>query len=195
MLRTFIAARIEPLRSIRRVLEELNEWGHPVKAVAAENLHLTLKFLGETPDERIGDVCNRLRELTAAHPPLQLELRTIDCFPHLNRPAVIWIGVEEIAADPGCPQLTQLSQHIDQAMAELGFQPESRPWRAHLTLARIKGRPPEPLKTWIQEASDRVFGQTELDQIQLVQSTLERSGPRYVDMAKFELDGELDPPA
>lgn len=169
-------------------LESLESIGHPVRAVDPSNLHITLKFLGETPDTRVSAICNALKATAMQHPTIEVSMTGIGCFPKPERPSVLWIGLSE-SDQHECPELTSLAGQIDTQMAALGFQPEPRRYRSHLTLARIKGRPPQSIYEFIEENRAQPFGQLSIESFHLVQSQLERHGPHYVDMATFRLTG------
>ena len=106
----------------------------PVRWVPAEQLHLTLRFLGEVAERQVASVRHALR------PPWDAVVFTsrltgVDLFPLSGAPRVIWRGVDE-----GQEQMVALKSELDRRLAPVGFEPETRPFRAHLTLGRVKRR-------------------------------------------------------
>ena len=190
MLRTFIGVHVRASRSIRKRLESLDSIRHPVRAVAPSNLHITLKFLGETPDIRIPEICSRLQAVASRQPPINATLKGIGCFPNCERPSVIWIGIRE--EESASLALASLAGDINDEMADIGFPPETRRYRSHLSLARIKGRAPQAVFDLIDDDRDTNFGELKIDSFHLIQSKLERGGPQYVDMASFPVCGSVD---
>lgn len=118
------------------VQQQLQRSGaHPVKWVAPAAIHLTLQFLGEVADTRVAALLAALESLhpAATTARIRLGLGTAGAFPHLRRPQTVWVGVEGDLVG-----LTHLQQAVATALARLGFQPEERPFRAHLTLGRVR---------------------------------------------------------
>lgn len=98
-----------------------------------ENQHVTLKFLGSTPPERLDDVISACGEVAAIHAPGPLAPAQLGVFPSTKRARVLWIGLD----DPGAV-LTSLALGLASHLAELGYEPEKRDFSAHLTIARFK---------------------------------------------------------
>jgi len=137
--RAFIAlvlpdALREHLRGVQACLS-----GNGVRArwVRPASMHLTLKFLGPLPLDKVAAVIAVLDQVTRACPPLQLTAAELGGFPHLHRPRVLWMGI-----GGQHERLQRLQQAIETALAPLGWSPEKRPFQGHLTLARAKGRRP-----------------------------------------------------
>lgn len=144
-----------------------------VRWVKPELMHLTLCFLGDTPVERLPALKAALDDAAANRKPFELRLDKLGCFPNASRPRVVWVGVA------GALSAAQsLKAALDDALEPLGWQPEGRPFQAHLTLGRVKhsndqirlpwGRAVDPLSIPVAE-------------IYLVQSDLRPSGPVYTD--------------
>jgi 2'-5' RNA ligase len=103
-----------------------------VRWVAAPSLHVTLKFLGQQGDERVGDFERALAMVAGRHPPIDVRTGEVGAFPNFRRPRVVWVGMT------GADALIALAQDIDRTFAGLGIPAETRPFRAHLTLGRVK---------------------------------------------------------
>ncbi len=122
-IRAAIAGYMQPLRSLPG----------RVSWVKTENIHLTLKFFGDTPGKRIDDITTGLREIAAATPPIVATITGSGVFPNARRPRVVWIGLEEKNGT-----LQKLASAIDDRMHALGFEKANRPFNAHLTIGRVR---------------------------------------------------------
>ncbi|MDY0039011.1 MAG: RNA 2',3'-cyclic phosphodiesterase [Desulforhabdus sp.] len=137
MLRTFIAIDVPtPVKSeLDRLEKELKRSGADVSWVSPERVHLTLKFLGNVAEESIAEIKQALQQVAASSAPFRLQPASCGAFPSLKRMRVVWAGLR---GDDGA--LRTLQKRVEAALVPLGFQPEERPFRAHLTLGRVKGR-------------------------------------------------------
>ena len=148
-------------------------WANP------ENLHVTLKFIGQLADERLEDVARALKRV-ATGPQISLEIRGIGFFPNLRRPAVVWAGIQ------APPELASLAAQIDEALAPCGIAREARPFLPHLTLARLKEpRLSGPLRALVANSKDRVFGGQIATEFQLMESKTKSSGAEYTTLHSF----------
>ena len=165
-MRLFVAVDIpDAVRSVIAGLVDRLRCPGP-KWVDAKNLHLTLKFVGESTDSEV--ITSALTGIT--QPALEIGLKGLGSFPR-----VLWIGV----AAP--PALASLARRIDEALTPLGIPPEQRPFSPHLTLARVKGgRMPK-----FDEQPD--FGTFSVPEFVLYQSRLAPSGPKYIPLHRFPL--------
>src|SRR5689334_609377 len=136
-MRFFIAVMLpdEVRAAVARMQEELraaaSERG--INWTMPEQLHFTLKFLGEISPEQVPVIAGAARQAAAQMNAFTLALAGVGAFPNRRRPQNIWIGATE-----GVPDLTRLAELIDSALVEHGFPAVSHPFRPHLTLARIK---------------------------------------------------------
>ncbi len=135
-IRTFIAIEIpEGVRQkIAELQAELRSLGGRVSWVKTENIHLTLKFLGDTDASMINDIASQLQRSVAAMAPFEVTVNGVGTFPNVKRPRVIWVGASSKPAD----QLKLLAARIDAETSRFGFQKEDRPFSGHLTLGRVK---------------------------------------------------------
>ncbi len=117
---------IDQIRPTARI-----KWSPPA------NLHITTRFIGEWPEERLPDLLAALNRIPR-RPPIPIQIRNLGFFPNPHSPRIFWAGVE------APPELAALAAETDQALDALGLKPEGRPFRPHLTLARIKD--PVPLQ-------------------------------------------------
>jgi RNA 2',3'-cyclic 3'-phosphodiesterase len=147
--------------------------------------HLTLKFLGEVPDE----VVNRLRPLVRAAvapcAPFSVELRGVGAFPDPARPRVVWAGVGS-----GADELAELAKRVDEAVAIAGIPSETRPFTAHVTILRVRGtRDLDRARRWLTEGADRAFGRAEVREVVLNSSELRPEGAIHRALDRFPLAG------
>jgi 2'-5' RNA ligase len=135
MIRAFLAIELpDALRpGLAQVQEELKRSRAEVRWVPVGNIHLTLKFFGNVPDEEIEALAQAAREAAAAATPFQLQVTTAGAFPSPGAPRVVWLG---LGGD--ILPLTQLFYRLEKAFAALGYLPEGRAFNPHLTLGRVK---------------------------------------------------------
>jgi len=185
-VRLFIAIKIpEDIRSsFASLLKEFRAIAPQVKWVRAGNLHVTLKFLGETESTKLGALQNVLSAIRSAE-PVNLEFHGLGFFPNENRPRVFWAGMEASA------NLKALAAEIDQAAHRIGFPLEERPFAPHLTMARFQppGIPPKFLQA-IREKSEQVFGSLCTSEIHLIESKLKPTGAEYTTLQSFRFATE-----
>ncbi|MCA8997460.1 MAG: RNA 2',3'-cyclic phosphodiesterase [Planctomycetaceae bacterium] len=171
--RTFIAVPIPATPGLRKLHQQLKEFDAPVRTVDLDGLHLTLRFLGETPwktipmiGEILGSVLRRYRQFSAS-------LTGLGAFPDVRRPRVVWVGVK-----PREP-LTEIANQLTNELRDLGFPGDRLKFVPHVTLARIKGRPPRELPSFLQEHESKDFGEFLIDRVVHYQSELTKRGPVY----------------
>jgi 2'-5' RNA ligase len=180
-MRLFTALELEPatMENVKRLIERLR----PTAAIGwspAGNLHITTKFIGEWPPERLPELRTALAGLPRRS-PIQVSLRKVGFFPNPRSPGVFWCGIE-------APGLAELATDADNATAGLGIPRETRPFSPHLTLARIR----EPaaldkLHTAAGALPSLEFGQFESRSFFLYESQLRRGGSVYTKLAEFAL--------
>ena len=183
MPRAFIAVEIDATSALRRALAELEAMDRPVKAVAPENLHITLRFLGQTDECLFADLLEAVGVASDGIGPFDLHLVGMGAFPHARRPWVVWVGSDQ--DEP----LKGIVDGLNVLIDALGFAGSGRPWSSHLTLARIKARPPQELTGFLDGRRSFDFGTHRVDRINLKTSTLSSAGPRYETVGSVRLKG------
>ncbi|HEX2948045.1 MAG TPA: RNA 2',3'-cyclic phosphodiesterase [Armatimonadota bacterium] len=189
-IRSFIAIEIERtiLERLTAVQQELRQSGADVSWTRPEGIHLTLKFLGNISQEQVPAIGDALNVIAGYYRSFPLYASGVGGFPHLRRPRVLWAGV---AADDDV--LQRLANDVDRAMAELGFPREDRPFRAHLTLGRVKS--PANLETLVPmmeaHAHDE-FGTMVVRDVFLMRSDLSPKGARYTELCRAPLLGDAE---
>jgi 2'-5' RNA ligase len=172
LLRTFIACATPCPPGLARLLKELGGLGSAVKASSPRGLHCTLRFLGDTSPETAEQLGPAIAAAVAGVCSFSVELVGIGAFPDPQHPNVIWAG---LPADP----LTTLFERIENVAIEFGYRPEQRPFHPHVTLARVKHRPPPRLAELMQEHAGTRWGTFDVTSVELFQSTPTPSGSRY----------------
>ncbi len=184
-LRVFIAVDVEdPLlvSRLERIKESLVATGVPMKPVETQNLHITLRFIGEIPLGLVEEIKRSvLAELKFES--FTIELKGLGAFPGPYRPRVVWVGVSR-----GTEELRAIHDEIERSLRRLGIPPEKeKSYVPHLTLARVKGsRNIQALTRLILDYEDYVFGEMVVDKVRLKKSILTRSGPIYETLAEVK---------
>jgi 2'-5' RNA ligase len=159
-------------------------YGQP-RWVRVEGLHLTLRFLGATPDERQPALAEALAAAAVGSAPFRIVLSGGGAFPDPHRPRVLWIGISE-----GAPQLADLVRRLDIGLVPLGWPQENRPFAPHLTLARTDGVPGADEKARrLAEVADGISLEWRADRIVLYKSLLGHGPAHYQALATADLAG------
>ncbi len=175
-VRSFISIDLEDqqiLSRITSILSSLQSLGGDLKPVERENIHLTLKFLGNVPTPRLSEVKSSLQQLI--FPLFTAEIKGAGAFPNLNHMNVIWVGVEECWS-----QVEQIYEQVEKLLSVLGFRRENRPFSPHITIARVRsGRKRDEIANFLRHLGNESFGTITVDKVRLKQSILSSSGPKY----------------
>jgi 2'-5' RNA ligase len=152
-----------------------------IKWSPPQNLHITVKFIGEWPEVSLPELQKRLAALPA-RPPFHVQLRNVGFFPNPHSPRVFFAGIE------APPDLAALAREVDWALTPIGVSPETRPYTPHLTLARIKEPVPmQKLRKAIADLPSLEFGGFQVDRFHLYQSRMQSSGSLYTKLSEFPL--------
>ncbi|MFH0769241.1 MAG: RNA 2',3'-cyclic phosphodiesterase, partial [Chloroflexota bacterium] len=192
-IRSFIAIELpdELKLELNRLKAQLKSAGQSwVKWVDPNSIHLTLKFLGNIAIEKSGEITKAIEEATQGTPPFQLEVKELGVFPNLKRVQVVWVGL-----DGEVDKLSQLQQRIESSLLPLGFTPESRPFTAHLTLARLRDQASleerQRIGQLIAETRLGINYTIKVDAISLMRSQLTRGGAIYSRVSLVRLKKPL----
>ena len=184
-VRCFVAVECndeQVLRGLRDVGGRLKVTGADLKLVETENVHLTLKFLGEIPESRAREVSEVVREMSFQ--PFSFKVEEVGVFPSTSRPNVVWAGITE-----GVSELAKIFDELDAKLSRLGFERERRRFSPHLTICRVRsGRNRAQLVGVIAELREMVFGYVNVDRIVLKRSVLTRQGPVYSTLAESRVE-------
>lgn len=183
-VRTFIAVELSPGVKHRagELIKKLKPTGADVKWVPPQQMHLTLKFLGEVPRDDIIPLCQIAQEVAAQFQPFDLGFHGTGAFPHTDHPRSLWIGVEE-----GLEEIRALQNALEQAIYEkLGFAKERRQFTPHLTIGRVHKATPE--MNDVMEANSEFEGDfSEVDELVIFASYKEPGGQRHEAMGHATL--------
>lgn len=150
---------------LANVLHELSLCGRSIKPSLPENLHITLKFLGETSNDQVPLIERELARLASQRPTFTVSLRGLGVFPDLKRPAVCWAGLKD------APGLMTLAEDIEAAISPLGFARERRPFQPHLTLARVQAAPTARFFEIMTQHATTDFGTDLISELLLMRSS------------------------
>lgn len=180
--RLFVA--LEPPDALRVELSRLGRALAGARPTPPEQLHLTLRFVGEvdapTP-EQLPEALSTLRA-----PAFELTPRGVGCFPNARRATVAWAGLAE------SPQLMRLQAAVEARVASCGLEAESKPFRPHFTVARLRRPDPHGLRVWLDAHAGFSGPAFPVTRVQLWASELRPSGARHRCEASFELDRSDD---
>jgi 2'-5' RNA ligase len=178
-IRSFVAFDLEESMRARVVslMEELRGRVRDVRWVRPEGVHITLRFLGWSDQEALDRLQPLLEAAAARCPPSDARIGAVGFFPERGGPRVISLSVA--LPEP----VLQLQRECEKAAVEVGFPPEVRAFRPHLTLGRFKGRASRP------QVAPSELGTTRLESLVLFHSQLQRGGAVYTPLARFALGG------
>lgn len=182
-MRLFLA--IELPREVRERIAELQAELRPrlrlARWVPPSNVHLTLRFLGETSADVAQRIGKRLEEELVSRAAFVLKFRGVGAFPSARRPRVLWIGTLEAPRE-----LFRLQSVVEEAARVEGFSPETRPFEPHLTIARFR-RPERGLERVLASIGQPSFGEMRVSELVCFESRLCPSGASYSPLARFEI--------
>lgn len=182
-VRAFVAVKLpdEVIEFLRQVQSGLKKEGldiKDVKWVRPENIHLTLKFLGDIKSSEIDAIGSAIKAAAAPFPPLALSASGLGAFPGVKRPRVLWSGV-----GGDLEALSSLHARLDEALSTVGIEKETKKFKGHLTLARIKGRvKPEIIIDAVSRYGNKASPVFTAESLYLIKSDLKPSGPLYTDL-------------
>jgi len=188
LVRLFIAVEVEDAKVLREILRFRDQIltcakGGGIKAVEDENIHLTIRFIGEVPEDLLPSIENCLK-LCSSVSEFKMVIKGAGVFPDLSKPRVVWVGIEE-----GVNELRQLRRIIDGCLRNI-VSPERQEFVPHITVARIKGNVDKVcLMSLINENKDTVFGEYIVTSVKLKRSILRPQGPLYIDLKSIKLGG------
>jgi len=185
-MRLFVAIHIpESIRkSIASVLQEFRTIDPNIKWIKIENLHLTLKFLGNTDASKLDSISKTL-VMIRSEDSISVHFTGLGFFPNRRRPNILWAGIR------ASPNLRTIVEEIDQRLAVVGFPLEQREFAPHLTLARLAETGlSAKLIAAIDQISSREFGGFRATQFHLIESDLKSSGAEYTTLHSFSFVAE-----
>jgi 2'-5' RNA ligase len=186
-LRAFIAVPVsdEVRALVREVVGGLKWTGANVKWVEPENVHVTLKFLGNIPLQDVEGLKAALRKALGGCRVFEVTVDGVGCFPGRERaPRVVWIGLKA-----GMDSLREISGVVEDTCTALGFEPDKRPFKAHLTIGRVR-RGSGKLRELAEAVGSAGFKPLKLrvDRVNLMRSRLSPKGPTYTVLESVDLE-------
>lgn len=184
-MRLFVAVDIpEDVRAaIESLVVKLRRADREAPWVRIEGLHVTLKFIGETPPENAEKIQSALRAVPVPA-PFEMRFRGLGFFPDERRPRVLWAGIQ------AAPTLAALAEAVESVLAPMGIPREGRAFAPHLTLARFGSpRGLQELRAAIESAGALEFGVATVTEFHLYESVLKRGGAEYTRVATFSSAG------
>ena len=175
-VRVKVAEHISALK--REVPEAQASWSRP------ENIHLTLKFLGDVPQRRVEQLSQAASRAVTGLDRFRIRLEQTGSFPKHGPPRVLWIGISDLDGTLG-----EMFARLEEECAKEGFKKESRPYRPHLTVARL--RKPHGARTLAYAHQGLEFGPAEFDvsELQVMRSELSPHGSKYSVISRHALGG------
>ncbi|HSJ55136.1 MAG TPA: RNA 2',3'-cyclic phosphodiesterase [Anaerolineae bacterium] len=189
-LRTFIAVDLSA--ELRAGLGELQDrlrgevGSRSVRWVQPQGIHLTLKFLGDTPQGQVDEVQSALARAAAAVEPFTISAGGVGCFPNARQPRVVWVGLEEVTG-----ALLRLRNAVEAEVAPLGFPTEKRAFQPHLTLGRVQ-RDASPgdvrrVGQVVAATTTGSLGEMAVSEVSYIKSDLRPAGAVYTTLLEAPL--------
>jgi len=178
-MRLFIAIELpDEIRvALSTIQRDLRQVTNTARWVAPESIHITLKFFGEVPENRIEKIDAAVTGLTWK--PFVITVRGVGFFPGTRSPRVFWVGME-------APSIQAFAEQLDSRLERVGFEKENRGFRPHITLARARDtRIDSPLVTAAARYEEHEFGSFSVDRIFLFKSTLKSSGAVHEKLREY----------
>ncbi len=184
MKRLFCAVKVPLVDSIEEVIDvfhtELSS--EAITWVNKHHLHITIKFFGDTPNDRVDPLVEALHLVSADFPPFSFRVEGCGTFGPSRQPRVIWLGIRK--AD----MLIALQEKVQHQLSSLGYEPEQRLFVPHLTIGRIKQLTDHfGLTSLESDYKESHFSRVEVGSFYLIESKLLRQGPVYTDVERFVL--------
>jgi len=179
-MRTFIAIELpkEIKDSLAKLQNQLNESGADVKWVEPQNLHLTLKFLGERDEKKVKQIAQVIEKIAQGKGSFQARIASLGAFPGIKSPRVIWVGINQ-----GDSETKEIAKELEEEIAKTGIPKEDRPFSSHITIGRIRSSlNRERLVQGLQELADDLAGKNLefcIAKFTLFKSILTPKGPIY----------------
>jgi 2'-5' RNA ligase len=176
MIRSFVAFDLNNesvLQRFREVQDKLVKTGADLKLVEPQNIHITMRFLGDIKPTMVESVHEAMKKVSFS--AFNCEIHGLGAFPDLRYARVVWAGIRK-----GADELKSVFNQLEPNLQQLGFRPDPKGFSPHLTLARVKtGRNKAELARCVQDLTDTDFGVVRADCLRLKKSVLMPKGPVY----------------
>ena len=166
-------------RNLSNAQNLLVQTGADLKLVENENIHVTMRFLGDIAPTLVDRIFEEMRKLKFV--PFNVQIKGIGVFPSLSYPRVVWAGITE-----GADQLRSVFDQLEPRLRALGFAPDSKGFSPHLTIARVRsGRNKAQLADFVKDNANCEFGIIKAECLRLKKSELSPKGPTYSTIREF----------
>jgi 2'-5' RNA ligase len=175
-IRSFVSVDLDDASVISKLVEaqrELRNTGADLKLVEPQNIHATVRFLGEMPAPTIDPVKEQMNEVKFS--PFDAEIIGLGVFPNLRRINVVWVGMRK-----GSEEISRIFEALEPRLEKIGFAPDRKGFSPHVTIARVRtSRMREELAKFVDEMRDTPFGVVHVNELRLKKSVLTPKGPVY----------------
>jgi len=181
-IRSFIAFDMDNEAVLRKITDAQNllvKTGANLKLVKPENIHITVRFLGNITPPMVDKIFEEMKKVQFI--PFDVKIQGVGVFPHLRYPRVVWVGITE-----GADQMRSIFSQLEPRLRKLGFAPDSKGFSPHLTIARVRsGRNKAELVECVSENANSEFGVIKAECLRLKRSNLTPKGPVYSTLKEF----------
>ncbi|HET7323164.1 MAG TPA: RNA 2',3'-cyclic phosphodiesterase [Halococcus sp.] len=183
-MRLFVSVDLDGLTEEIASVQERFADASGVRLTTPENVHITLKFLGDVEEERVPKLVETMEEAVddSSVGPFTAEFGSLGAFPSEEYIRVLWVGVRE-----GGIELTRLYEEIEERTVEMGFDPEDHEFTPHATVARMDHAGGKEQVQHVLRETDPTLGTLRIEEIRLTESVLEDDGPEYSTVERFRL--------
>lgn len=178
LIRTFISIEIPVTESIRGLLADLNDIDN-IRPVPVSQLHITLKFMGDTYSDKIPKLGSKLNETFEDVPQFEVCMKGVGAFPKINNPRVIWIGFER------CDELTDAAEKVESSLRSLRLQFDEKKFSPHVTVGRVNGQ--TDIKGLVSKYKDTEFCRFTCKEIRIMKSELSLKGAKHTVLETIRL--------
>ena len=186
-IRTFIAVELprEIHDKLKQLQDDLKAFMPDVRWIKYENVHLTLKFLGDVQISRIDAISEAVRDVARQFSPFTTSLTGIGAFPDSRKPRVVWVGLEK-----GGDKLIEIAELIEASMRKLGFPREKRKFSPHLTVGRVRRlTDPAAMTQALERSAVGELGEFVVERVSLIRSQLDPAGSIYTILTEAPFSG------
>ena len=182
VIRAFIAIELteEINNNLKKLQDSLKDLMPDVRWVKYGNVHLTLKFLGDTKVSMLESIGNAIQDIAKRYSPFTISLTGIGAFPSIRKPSVIWTGIQK-----GKEEVAKLANEVELAMGRFGFPKEKRAFKPHLTIGRVREiKHPSEMTKALENPNVGEIGEFKADRISLIKSQLDPDGSIYTTLSE-----------
>ena len=182
--RAFLAVELDEGFSVAELLSELEMSGADLKLVERQNMHITLKFLGETGEDMIEAIAGAMEGSVRGIAPFEVRFWGLGAFPGRRSIRVVWVGMQ------GAEPLGRISRGLDEELSKMGFSVDERGFSPHITLGRVRTpRRGGSLPALLDRYAQADLGRMVVEKVALKKSVLGPSGPAYSTVREVRLTG------